>query len=252
MTARPTSSPSSTVSNLPAGAPPAHVSLDARGAETAAATRIFLRPLATPLPLGFLGLFFATMLVAGLELGWVPVSQQRYLAVAILVFTVPVQFIACIYGFLVRDLVAGTGMGLLAGSWGTLAVVLLTSPPGSRSGGLAWILVLAGTTLIIPAIAAAQSKMLAGAVNLMAAIRFWMTAVYEWGAPHVWETAAAGVGITLAVLALYAALAFELEDQRRETVLPTFRHGSGTTAMTGDLAQQVERAHNEAGIRKQL
>lgn len=42
----------------------------------AAATRVFLRPLATPLPLGFLGLFFATMLMAGLELGWVPVADS--------------------------------------------------------------------------------------------------------------------------------------------------------------------------------
>lgn len=224
----------------------------ATAAANAAITRIVLRPLATPLPLGFLGLFLATMALAGLQLGWVPGSQQTVLAIGILVFTVPVQFIACVYGFLVRDLVAGTGMGLLAGSWGTVGLVLLLSHPGSRSAGLAWILVLAGFTLAIPATAAFQTKMLAGAVNLMAAIRFWVTAVYEWGAPHAWETAAGAVGIALAALAAYAALAFEVEDQRRETVLPTFRRSSGVQAMTGDLVDQVSRAQHEAGVRKQL
>ncbi len=240
------------VADLPASALPPHEGLDARGVETAAATRIFLRPLATPLPLGFLGLFFSTMLVAGIQLGWVPAGQERYLAFAILIFTVPVQFIACVYGFLVRDLVAGTGMGLLAGSWGASALVLLLTPPGSRSAGLAWLLVLAGTTLMVPAFAAEQSKVLAAAVNLTTAVRFWVTAIYEWGAPHVWETAAGAVGIALGVLALYASLAFEVEDQRRETVFPTFRRRTGVTAMTGDLAAQVDRAHNEAGVRKQL
>jgi len=230
----------------------ARVPLDARGAQTAAATRVILRPLANPLPLGFLGLFFSTMLLAGVELGWVPESQERYLAVGALVLTVPVQFIACVYGFLVRDLVAGTGMGLLAGSWATIALVILLTPPGSKSPGLAWILVLAGTALTVPAFAASQAKVLAAIVNQTTALRFWVTAVYEWGAPHVWETAAGALGIALGVLALYAALAFEVEDQRRETVLPTFRRKSGLVAMTGDLAHQVTRAHNEAGVRKQL
>lgn len=240
------------VANLPAGSMPPHVGLSARAVETAAATRIFLRPIATPLPLGFLGLLFATMLVSGAQLGWVPASQIRYLAIAILVFTVPVQFIACAYGFLARDLVAGTGMGLLAGSWGSIALVLLLTPGGPRSVGLAWILVLAGITMTVPAVAAGNAKLLAAAVNLTTALRFWITAVYEWGAPHAWETAAGAVGVGLGALALYAALAFEVEDQRRATLLPTFRTGSGEEAMTADLAGQVDRAHNEAGVRKQL
>jgi len=238
--------------SAPTAPPPDGLRMDDPSAQSASATRIFLRPLATPLPLGFLGLFFATMSIAGLQLGWVPLSQGKYLAVAILIFTVPVQLIGCVYGFLVRDLVAGTGMGLLAGSWGMISLLLLLSPPGATVPALAWLLVLAGTTLCVPAFAASQTKVLAALVNLMTALRFWVTAVYEWGAPHVWETAAGGVGIALGVLALYAALAFEVEDQRRATVLPTLRRSSGVVAMTGDLAAQVSKAHNEAGVRKQL
>ena len=220
--------------------------------ENAARTRIFLRPLATPLPLGFLGLFFATVIVAGLQLGWVPASQGRILAIGILVLTVPVQFIACIYGFLVRDLVAGTAMGLIGGTWATTAIVLLVSRPGSTSSGFAFLLVVSATALCIPCAAAGATKRLAAVVVLGTAARFAVTAVYEWGAPHVWETAAGGVGIALGVVALYAALAFELEDQKRHTVLPVWRLGAGKVAMTGDLEAQVAQVQNEAGVRAHL
>ena len=37
---------------------------------TAAATRVVLRPIANPLPLGFLALCAGTLLVSGLQLGW--------------------------------------------------------------------------------------------------------------------------------------------------------------------------------------
>lgn len=223
-----------------------------RALENAAHTRIVLRPLATPLPLGFLGLFLATLLVAGMQLGWVPDTQDKILAIAILVFTVPLQFIACIYGFLVRDLVAGTGMGILGGSWATIAIVLLVSRPGSVSSGLAFVLVVAGCALCVPSTAAATTKRLAGAVNVATALRFWVTAVYEWGGPHVWETIAGGVGIALAALAVYAAVAFELEDQQRRTLLPVWRRRTGEIAMTGDLVAQVSEVQNEAGVRKHL
>lgn len=69
---------------------------------------------------------------------------------------------------------------------------------------------------------------------------------------HSWQTAAGVTGILLGMLALYAALAFELEDQRRRTVLPTLRKGGGLTAMRADLPAQVDEVANEAGVRKQL
>ena len=223
-----------------------------RVAQTSAATRLVLRPLATPLPLGFLGLFVATVSLAGLELGWVPTTQGHILAIGVLVLTVPVQLIACVYGFLVRDLVAGTGMGILAGSWGLIALTTLLSPPGGHSAGLAYFIVIGGAALCVPAAAAGQSKLLAASVNLLTALRWWVTAVYEFGAPHVWETVAGAVGIALGALAAYAALAFELEDQRRSTILPVFRRGAGLEAISGDLYTQVDKAANEAGVRKQL
>ncbi|MHB1497177.1 MAG: GPR1/FUN34/YaaH family transporter [Acidimicrobiales bacterium] len=216
------------------------------------ATRVVLRPMANPLSLGFLGLAFATTLFSGLELGWVPASEGKILALAVLVFTVPVQFIACVFGFLTRDLVASSGMGVLAGTWASTALTTLVSPPGSTSPALGLVLVVSAAAVLMPATGAARSKLLAASVNIATALRWLVTAGFEFSDVTAWEVAAGWMGIALGVLALYASLAFEIEDQVRKTVLPTFRRKAGTTAMKGDLAAQVAAVANEAGVRKQL
>ncbi|RCK70799.1 hypothetical protein DT076_05255 [Desertihabitans brevis] len=76
-----------------------------------------LRPFATPLPLGFLGLFVATASFAALQLSWVPAEQGQPLALAALLLTAPVQLVAVVLGFLACDPVAGTGAGVLVGTW---------------------------------------------------------------------------------------------------------------------------------------
>lgn len=216
------------------------------------ATRVVLRPMANPLSLGFLGLAFATMLFSGLELGWVPASEGKVLALAVLVFTVPVQFIACVFGFLTRDLVASSGMGVLAGTWASTALITLVSPSGSTSPALGLVLVVSAAAVLMPATGAARTKLLAASVNIGTALRWAVTAGFEFSGQTSWEVAAGCMGIALGVLALYASLAFEIEDQMRKTVLPTFRRKAGTTAMRGDLAAQVSAVANEAGVRKQL
>lgn len=213
---------------------------------------MFLRPLANPLSLGFAGLFFATMLFTGLELGWVPASDSKTIAVAVLAFTVPVQLIACLYGFLTRDSVAATGMGVLFGTWGALGLATLLSPPGSHSPALGLVLVMAAAVLCMPAAGAVPAKALAGAVMFLAALRWGVTAGYELSGSSAWHTAGGAVGLCLGVVSLYATLAFELEDQKRKTMLPTLRHGRGADAMTGGLAEQVSMVANEAGVRQQV
>jgi hypothetical protein len=52
--------------------------------------------------------------------------------------------------------------------------------------------------------------------------------------------------------ALYAGLAFELEDNRRAMLLPTLRRGPGPTALAGDLADEVSGVQHEAGMRRNL
>ena len=85
-----------------------------------AAARIVLRPIGNPLPLGFLALAGGTLMVSGLQLGWLEPALGQDVALILIGFVFPLQLLAAVFGFLGRDVVAGTGMGILGG-------------PGSRS-----------------------------------------------------------------------------------------------------------------------
>ncbi len=87
---------------------------------------------------------------------------------------------------------------------------------------------------------------------LVAGVRFALGGVYELGAGEGWQDASAGTGLALAALALYAALAMELEDARGKTIAPLGRRGAGQRAMTGSLDDQVTGVEHEAGVRKLL
>ena len=76
-----------------------------------APVRIVLRPIANPLPLGFLALAAGTLLVSGLQLDWLAPTQGEDVGLILLAFVFPLQLIACVFGYLGRDVVAGTGMG---------------------------------------------------------------------------------------------------------------------------------------------
>lgn len=150
--------------------------------DPARATRVTLRPLANALPLGFLALAVATLLVSGLQLQWLDPSQGRVVAFALLAFVFPAQLVASVFGFLARDVVAGTGMGILAGTWLTVALTTLTSPPGSTSRALALFLAIAAIAMLVPASGAASGRLVPAAVLATTAVRFAVTAGYEWTA----------------------------------------------------------------------
>lgn len=218
-------------------------------AETA--TRVFLRPIASPFALGFLGLAGASVTVAGLELGWVPHAETRQVALIVLIFAPLLQAIACVFGFLGRDAVAATGMGTLAGTWACIGAVELLSPKGI-SHALGTFLFLAGTAVLLSAATAAQTKVVPAAVMLTTAIRFYLTAAYQVGGGTSWEHAAGYCGLVLGFVAVYGAFSIETEDIKRKTVLPTLRRGRGREVMAGDLATQVAKLGSEAGVREQL
>lgn len=162
----------------PAGAP------DDEDGGVVAATRIELRPTATPLPLSFLVLALTSTVFSAVELGWVPAGQSQEAAFTTVLATAPLQLVASVFGFLARDPVAGTG--------------------------------------------------------------FAVTGVYELTASPVWRTAAGCVGLGVAVLALYAALALELEGAHRREVLPVGRRGPVRQAAVG------EEPAREPGVRSRL
>jgi hypothetical protein len=217
-----------------------------------AVSRVFLRPIASPLSLGFLALAAGTFTMSGLELSWIPQAQSPTVGLVILGFVVPLQVASFLYGFLARDPAAATGMGLQSGGWLAIGLVVHTSPAGTPSGALGLILLGAGTALLASAATAAQTKLLAAAVMTLTALRFYLTAAYELSAGGAWKAAAAVAGLVLAATALYAGLAFEIEDSRKATVLPTFRRAGGRTAITGSLADQVDTIQQEAGVRRPL
>jgi uncharacterized protein len=216
------------------------------------ATRVVLRPLATSLPLGFLALALATTVFSAVQLGWVPPDQGRVAAFTALAATVPLQLTAAVVGFLARDPVAATGMGVLTGTWAVVGLTTLTSPPGTASPGLGVLLLTAGVAMLVPAVAAAPSKLAPAAVMALAATRFAVTGVYEVTGSAAWQTAAGGVGLLLAAVAVYTALALELEGTRGHTVLPVGRRGAGASAVVGEGPLRPEDLVGEAGVRPQL
>lgn len=208
-----------------------------------APTRIVLRPVATPLPLGFAALSIATTAFATVQLGWVPPAQESAVALGVLVLTTPLQLLAAVMGFVARDPVAATGMGVLSGTWAAVCLTTLTSPPRAPSDGLGVILLMSGVCLLVPA-AGAWSKVVPALVIATSAVRFAVTGVAELDGGQGWVHAAGWVGLGLAALSLYAALALELEGTAHRTVLPLGRRGSARIP--------AGTAQGEPGVRSQL
>ncbi|MGY1717664.1 hypothetical protein ACI8AG_01255 [Blastococcus sp. SYSU DS0552] len=216
------------------------------------AARVVLRPLATPLPLGFLALALATAVFSAVQLGWIAPDQGRVAGYTALFATVPLQLLASVFGFLSRDPVAATGMGVLSGTWAVVALTTLTSPPGAASAGLGVLLLAAGAAMWVPAVVAAASKLVPAAVMAVAGTRFVVTGIYEITGSTAWKSAAGWVGLALAAVAFYAALALELEGARERTVLPVGRRGAGAAAMAGHGPLDPADLVREAGVRPQL
>jgi succinate-acetate transporter protein len=204
------------------------------------ATRVFLRPIANPLPLGFLALAAGTLLVAGLQLEWLAPDDGRAVALILIAFVVPLQLVTSLFSLLARDVAAGTGMGILSGTWLSIALVTLDSPAGATSDALGLFLLIAGVAMWVPASVAAASKRVPAAVLATAGLRFLVTGGYELSGATSWERIAGIVGLVLCALGVYAALAMALEDARGRTVLPLGRR----VQLTGVQA--------EAGVREQL
>jgi uncharacterized protein len=202
--------------------------------------QVFLRPLANPLPLGFLALAGATLLVSGLQLEWLTPSDGADVGLILIAFAFPLQLVVSVFGFLARDVVAATGMGILAGTWLSVGLIRLTGEPGSTSDALVLFLLVAAVAMLVPASSAATGKLVPFFVLGTTALRFAVTGLYELTASDTWKTLAGIVGLVLCALAVYAALAMALEDVRHRTVLPLGRRGGST-----DVGP-------EAGVRDQL
>jgi uncharacterized protein len=217
-----------------------------------APARVMLRPIGNPLPLGFLALAGGTLLVSGLQLGWLDAAEGQDVALMLIAFVVPLQLVASILGYLARDVVAGTGMGVLAGTWLSIALVTLTGPPGATSDALGLLLLLSAAAMLVPATASAGGKLVPAAVLATTALRFATTGLHELTGSSTWEDVAGVVGFVLCALALYAALAMALEDARHRTILPLGRRDAGRASLDARLEAQLESLPHAAGVREEL
>jgi succinate-acetate transporter protein len=217
----------------------------------APATRVVLRPIASSLPLGFLALTLATVVFSAVQLGWVPTAQRPVAGLVAVAVTAPLQLLASVFGFLARDPVAATGMAVLAGTWAVTGLVTLQSPPGAVSAELGVLLVVAALAVVVPA-AAGRSKAAVAAAMATTAVRFGVTGGYELTGSPAWKTAAGVVGLVVALVALYAALALELEATQRREVLPVGRSGLARQAAGGEGVFEEGELAREPGIRPRL
>jgi succinate-acetate transporter protein len=215
--------------------------------------RVVLRPLATPLSLGFLALAVASLTLSGLQLGWVdPATQWTTVGLVVLVFAVPMQAVSTVFGFLARDAIAATGLGVLTGVWLAIGVATWTGTPGQTSPALGLLLLGAGFVLLVPAVVGSLTKWVAAGVLLLASARFLVTGAYEMTGSTDWRLAAGAAGLLLSAAAVYAALAFEVEAAKRRTILPTGRRGRGREALAGTFREEIEGLQHEPGVRQQL
>lgn len=224
----------------------------AGGGSPEVAARIMLRPIATPLALGFLGLGGATVVVSGQQLHWYDPAQSGQVFLVLLAFAAPLQAVAALFAFLARDVGGATGMGVLSACWTTYALLQHAAGPGARSDVLGIFLIFAGAVLLVPAAAAAGGKIVVALVLTTAGFRFVLSGVYQLTGSDAIQNLSGIVGVVLFAAAAYTALALTLEDALGHTQLPVGRHRTGAAAIRGSLPAQLSGIASEAGVRKQL
>lgn len=213
--------------------------------------RITLRPLASPLPIGFFAFAIGSFLFSTLELGWVAESQLKQLAIIMIVFVAPLELIASILAFWARDPGGATALGLFGMTWATVGAISLTSS-APRSQMLGAFMVCMSAVIIAFAVTSAFGKPVLAAVGLLACARFLLTGIYQLDGGAAWEHASGWLGLPLTAAAFYLALALMIEDAQHRTVLPLMRRAAARDAMESDLRQQVIAVEREAGVRGQL
>ena len=216
------------------------------------AAQVFLRPIATPMPIGTLALAVGSIILAGRQLHWIAVTQSHEIALCLLGFVVPLQLISFVFGYLSRDEGVASSLAVLSGTWLATGLVTLTSPPGRISGGLGLLLVSAAGALVVPAVVAAASKPLICLVLVVTAARFLASGLYQLDAGSSWQTTSGVLGLVVSALAWYTAGAFALEAGHRHAVLPVFRrsgHASPDPSSTDDPLGPV---CHDAAVRSQL
>jgi succinate-acetate transporter protein len=225
---------------------------DQGGDDRTAPTVVVFKPVGLSAPIGYIGLTAGASVLAAFHFHWIAATQQDSVAVALLAFVVPLQVLAGAYALGARDTQVGTEFLVLAGTWATIGVQLLRAPVGSVSSGLGVLLLVAGIGLLSAFLAALQSRLVPAAVVALAGLHLLGDAAYQFSDSN-WVRVLTGIiGLALAAIGLYAAVAMELEEAHGRTVLPLGRRGAGRAAIDGSFAEQTAGIANSPGVRQRL
>ena len=100
-------------------------------------TRIFLRPLASPVPLAFFAFGVGSFLQSTMQLGWVSQDEVRDVALILGAFVFPAEIVAAIFAFLSHETLGATVRGIFSFAWLGSALVVYSFAPDMTSGPLA-------------------------------------------------------------------------------------------------------------------
>ena len=215
-------------------------------------TRIVLRPLASPLPLAFFAFGAGSLMLSGLQLGVIPVSETRSLALVQAAFVFPPLALASVLAFLSRETLGATVIALISFSWLANGLIDLTTQPTSTNATQGLLALSLAAILLLVGLGALLAKPLLGVVISLASARFATSGLYELTGSTALQTSSGVLGCAIAAIALYGGLALGLEDLQGKAVLPIGRRGAARRAFEGDLGEQVGPIESEAGVRKQL
>ena len=222
------------------------------GGEVADRTRIVLRPLASPMPLGFFAFGVGIALTSLLDLGVFAQPYSHQVAVLLLAFTAPLELLAAVFAMLARDPGAGTALAVLGATWISTGVGMLLAPPGTTSPVSGAFAICLTAVLLVLAAAASQGKPALAILLGLSTLRFLANGIHELLDSRPWATAAGALGMLIAAFSVYGGLALLLEDSLGRTVLPTGRRGRARDSIEGGFAAQLAQLETEAGVRNQL
>lgn len=213
---------------------------------------VMLRPIGSSIAIGLSGLCVASLMSAGLLLGWVPKGDAPQVGLLILVTVVPMQALSSIFALLARDGATAGIMALMAATWATNGASHLSTVPGQRDHAMGLAIAAGGALIVLSGSTTARAKVLPGAAMMLAGTHFVLLSVYQLGGAATWQDIAGIVSLVVVAIAGYTAWAVELEDASDATVAPTLRRGRARTSIEGSFADQVKHVEHEAGVRQQL
>jgi uncharacterized protein len=223
---------------------PAKVELDLR-----AMTRIILRPIGSPLPLGFFTVAIDNVVVSALQWGVLPAADSQAVALIVLPAFI-VQVIVGIIAIGARDSISGTLMLSFATTWLVDTLILFVHPSGAAAAlGIFYVTFAVFISFML---ASALLKRALAAVLVVAAPRFLVAGVADLSGSQALSQASAVLGFLLAAVAMYTAFALLLEDSRGHEVLPIGRQGAARQATHGALATELRDIERQPGVRRTL